>query len=239
MVYVGGKVDHMNHCCQDEISLLEIIEMAQEIRIDMEGVTFYYNRLGSNDFSDITIMQTNSDALNLVNFIDKEGVAGIFVDHGNVLDPSNSFVVEESQTLLEIDEGLEYIGKNVDNLKEEDRGLEETVSMNEKGEVTIDGENTDEIMDENRDRDTNRAVGRNGKDAREQCIVDEKGLLDVGEGRLSDDEQSLGDDSSISEGSVDSENDASKDKELSYNVDLGGLRSKMLNLLAMLLDNML
>ncbi|KAL0389261.1 UNVERIFIED_CONTAM: hypothetical protein Scaly_0283200 [Sesamum calycinum] len=43
-VYVGGKIDHFDYCHVDEMSLIELTEMAKTLQIDTEHVTFFYSR---------------------------------------------------------------------------------------------------------------------------------------------------------------------------------------------------
>ncbi|KAK4389499.1 hypothetical protein Sango_2286900 [Sesamum angolense] len=43
-VYVGGKIDRFDYCHVDEMSLIELTEMAKILQIDTKYVTFFYSR---------------------------------------------------------------------------------------------------------------------------------------------------------------------------------------------------
>lgn len=65
--YVGVKISNLNYFESDEISMVELIEMAQELHLyDVEY--FFRNRGPMNDCNDIYLMRDDNDALNPVNF---------------------------------------------------------------------------------------------------------------------------------------------------------------------------
>ncbi|KAL0328594.1 UNVERIFIED_CONTAM: hypothetical protein Scaly_2292000 [Sesamum calycinum] len=128
--YVGGKIDHFDYCHVDEMSLIELTEMAKTLQIDTH-VTFFYSRNGINDCNSIAMMSTDLHTLELVNYVDGDRIVGIFIDHGHGHGtPSEG---DSSRRLPDIEEGLEYMGDDIEgdmNEEKERQRVEKSEAQN-------------------------------------------------------------------------------------------------------------
>ncbi|KAL0381974.1 UNVERIFIED_CONTAM: hypothetical protein Scaly_0484700 [Sesamum calycinum] len=121
-VYVGGKIDHFDYCHVDEMSLIELTEMAKTLQIDTEHVTFFYSRNGINDCNSIAMMSTDLHTLELVNYVDGDRIVGIFIDHGHGMGHQVKWTVKlgigdnESDFGIEVNwGGVGVFNSNLDN----------------------------------------------------------------------------------------------------------------------------
>lgn len=108
--YVGGKVDYFDYCHQDEMSMLELNEMAKELGLT-DILNFFHNRGVMNDCNYIDKMKSDIDTMFLDNFLDDFRVTEIFVEH-EYLDESESVQNEDEDTdhLPHVYEPLGYVG---------------------------------------------------------------------------------------------------------------------------------
>ncbi|KAK6156803.1 hypothetical protein DH2020_011051 [Rehmannia glutinosa] len=126
------KVSHIDFCDPDEMSMLEIISMGNELGLN--GVKcFYYSKSGVSDCNALSLLQNDSDALNLVNSVDGNRIVGIFVEH--------DFPI--------VDEPLQFMGDcniELDEVIEEQMGVDDDVEVSE--EHVDQNETDDEVSDE-------------------------------------------------------------------------------------------
>ncbi|KAK6138828.1 hypothetical protein DH2020_027432 [Rehmannia glutinosa] len=155
--YVGEKmgVSHIDYYDSDEISLLEIISMANEL--GLKGFTcFHVNKGGVNNCMDILAIHNNNDAMKLVDFIDQNRMVGVFVEYEpanvHVSKPMNENVT--TQDLPNIEEPLPYWGDmdnsdmgndHMDNI-DEHQGNEVDIEEHE-GNENVHGIENDEVSD--------------------------------------------------------------------------------------------
>ncbi|KAL0284809.1 UNVERIFIED_CONTAM: hypothetical protein Scaly_2838700, partial [Sesamum calycinum] len=161
-VYVGGKIDHFDYCHVDEMSLIELTEMAKTLQIDTEHVTFFYSRNGINDCNSIAMMSTDLHTLELVNYVDGDRIVGIFIDHGHGHGtPSEG---DSSRRLPDIEEGLEYMGDDIEGDMNEEKERQRV----EKSEAQSEGQRDGEAE--------KKSEGQRDNDAEKQRVGD--GLVD-------------------------------------------------------------
>ncbi|KAL3849414.1 hypothetical protein ACJIZ3_011296 [Penstemon smallii] len=194
--YLSGGVSYFDYCTEDEMSMIEINEMAKQINLK-NVIGFYYSKRGINDCNDLVLMQHDSDAMNLVNFVDQTRVIAVYVEHKD-LDAISSQYVETSiegsmDNLPNIDEPLGYVG-DIDDISEH--------SNEELGYPTD--------MNPTQDFDMHAIL----KDPLD--VVDS--LMDTNDSGGSDG-QSVGDDSHHSDFLVDSEFESDDDRLFDDNVD--------------------
>ncbi|KAL0351447.1 UNVERIFIED_CONTAM: hypothetical protein Scaly_1533400 [Sesamum calycinum] len=157
-VYVGGKIDHFDYCHVDEMSLIELTEMAKTLQIDTEHVTFFYSRNGINDCNSIAMMSTDLHTLELVNYVDGDRIVGIFIDHGHGHGtPSEG---DSSRRLPDIEEGLEYMGDDIEG----DMNEGEERQRVEKSEAQSEGQRDGEAEKKNGLVDSELGIGDNESD---------------------------------------------------------------------------
>ncbi|GER46889.1 disease resistance protein [Striga asiatica] len=82
--YVGEnmRVSHIDFCDPDEMSFLEIINITRDLGLK-ECKKFHVSTNGIDNCSSLFEIQNDSDALNLVNFLDENRVVGIYIEHQN------------------------------------------------------------------------------------------------------------------------------------------------------------
>ncbi|KAK6143415.1 hypothetical protein DH2020_023763 [Rehmannia glutinosa] len=155
--YVGEKmgVSHIDYCDSDEMSLLEIISMANEL--GLKGFKcFHVSKGGVNNCMDILAIQNDNDAMKLVDFIDQNRMVGVFVEYEtanvHVSEPMNENVT--TQDLPNIEEPLPYWGDmensdmdndHMDNI-DEHQGNEVDIEEQE-GNENVHGIENDEVSD--------------------------------------------------------------------------------------------
>ncbi|KAL0339915.1 UNVERIFIED_CONTAM: hypothetical protein Sradi_4508300 [Sesamum radiatum] len=219
-VYVGGKIDHFDYCHVDEMSLIELTEMAKTLQIDTEHVTFFYSGNGINDCNSIAMMSTDLHTLELVNYVDGDRIVGIFIDHGHGHGtPSEG---DSSRRLPDIEEGLEYMGDDIEG----DMNEGEERQRVEKSEAQSEGQRDGEAE--------KKSEGQRDNDAEKQRVGGEEnekqrvGVLNNGQmSDDSDDEQSIGNDSCYSDGLVDSElGIGDNESDFGIEVNWGGVGGK-------------
>ncbi|KAK6143639.1 hypothetical protein DH2020_023987 [Rehmannia glutinosa] len=109
MMYYGAEINHIDYCDADEMSLLELHNMAKELTVK-EYVRFYYSRFGVDNCSDLVVVENNIDALNLVNCIDHNRMVGVFIEHEKINLYGNES--ESYHELPRVDEPLEFVGND-------------------------------------------------------------------------------------------------------------------------------
>ncbi|XP_012833671.1 PREDICTED: uncharacterized protein LOC105954545 [Erythranthe guttata] len=108
------NINYFDYCNEDEISMIEIIEMAKELGLN-GTVNFFHNRGGGiNDCNNVAIMKHDIDAMALVNFIDGERVAEIYVQHEVLSEdkPENGKNETTGGSFPQVDEPVGYIDLN-------------------------------------------------------------------------------------------------------------------------------
>ncbi|XP_012850068.1 PREDICTED: uncharacterized protein LOC105969837 [Erythranthe guttata] len=204
--YVGGKVSYFDYCCYDEMSMTEITEMARELKLE-DWEDFYHSRSAIQDCSVLYLMENDNDALELVNYLDKDRATTIYVKHLQVIEDETEKSQPDSfdlDNLPYVDETVGYVG-DVDEVDEFN-----DVSECDVPEFEVLGSN----MYVNHMTDS---------------FGDNDGLFDDNESGGSD-VQSVGDDSEHSDFLVDSDffasdDDFQYDNNVDHGVEWGGLRS--------------
>lgn len=112
--YVGGSISYFDYCSEDEMSMLEISEMAKDLGLH-GSVSFFHNRGGGiNNCNSVVLMNDDVDAMILVNFLDRERVTEIYVGHGdnNLSEDKSENGENESMggSFPEVDEPVGYEG---------------------------------------------------------------------------------------------------------------------------------
>ncbi|KAL0375011.1 UNVERIFIED_CONTAM: hypothetical protein Sradi_3416800 [Sesamum radiatum] len=243
-VYVGGKIAHFDYCEVDEMSLLELYEMAKELHINTEVVTFFYSRDGINDCNSINMISTDSHTLELINFVDENRVIGIFLDHGHELERSQSesssrdhdsevAVNEESEegVRAEVSQGVEDEGirtKVSQGVSEENVRAEVSQGVGNEGitaEVSQGVENVVIRAEVSQGVENVQDLGEGMKGDENVQILG--GIQDDRNSTESSDEQSVGDDSCYSDVLVDSEIGSGDEvSDWGVEVNWGGLQRK-------------
>ncbi|GER26373.1 transposon protein [Striga asiatica] len=110
--YVGEnmRVSHIDFCDPDEMSFLEIINITRDLGLK-ECKKFHVSTNGIDNCSSLFEIQNDSDALNLVNFLDENRVVGIYIEHQN---STLSTIASEPRNdyLPSVDEGMEFMGES-------------------------------------------------------------------------------------------------------------------------------
>ncbi|KAL0425385.1 UNVERIFIED_CONTAM: hypothetical protein Sradi_1073300 [Sesamum radiatum] len=204
----------------DEMSLIELTEMAKTLQIDTEHVTFFYSGNGINDCNSIAMMSTDLHTLELVNYVDGDRIVGIFIDHGHGHGtPSEG---DSSRRLPDIEEGLEYMGDDIEG----DMNEGEERQRVEKSEAQSEGQRMEKLKKKVRGREIMMLKNRGWevKKMKKQRV----GVLNNGQmSDDSDDEQSIGNDSCYSDGLVDSElGIGDNESDFGIEVNWGGVGGK-------------
>ncbi|GER50160.1 glutamyl-tRNA(Gln) amidotransferase subunit B [Striga asiatica] len=102
-VYCGGSIDFIDNCEADFISMVEIMSMVKDIDLDNVGKIFYSKR-GMGDCSDLSLLENDLDAMNLVQWLDSDRVISLFVEHEPLICSGNQ------SELPNVDEPLPFVG---------------------------------------------------------------------------------------------------------------------------------
>ncbi|KAL6518259.1 transcription factor [Orobanche minor] len=122
--YIGGVADFFDFCSADEMSMIEIREMARLCGIDPDNVAFTYSKSGVDDCNNLSLLETDINAMNLAYFLDGDNCIGVYVEHEELEISPSAHEVEEDHDergsageseygmndLPEVSESVEFIG---------------------------------------------------------------------------------------------------------------------------------
>lgn len=201
--YLAGAIDYFDYCSGDEMSMIEISEMGKELVLKDVAALFHSRGLGINESDDLHLMETDMDAMNIVNFVDENRVTSIYVKHHSISE-TKRHLGDSMEQFPEIDEAIGYVGDvETEHMLDNDTNDQSDI----EADINID-QNTSNVPFDQFD------------------IND--GLLDMNDSGGSD-KQSIGNDSEHSDFLVDSEcfesqDDFDYDEYADFNAERGGLR---------------
>lgn len=101
--YVGGVADFFDFCCGDEMSMIEIREMARSCGIDPDSVALTYSKSGVDDCNNLTVLETDINAMNVAYFLDEDNCVGVYIEHEEPERSRNAREVEGNHDDIESD----------------------------------------------------------------------------------------------------------------------------------------
>ncbi|CAK9157806.1 unnamed protein product [Ilex paraguariensis] len=76
-VYIGGRVNSIDMCHFDQISLIELDNMLKNIGVGYNQITIFYQRIGNG----WRALENDQHAMDLIKWVDKVKVVDVYVEH--------------------------------------------------------------------------------------------------------------------------------------------------------------
>ncbi|GJV23282.1 hypothetical protein Tco_1375977 [Tanacetum coccineum] len=129
--YEGGKVNWINNIDSDAFSVNEVSDMMKKIGYDNVAMEFYFKESNTELDKGIRKLATDSDVLEMLNFVSMYKVIDLYVDHSVYKEPVNvDHSVSKSIILYEPSNSDKFLDNDADevlNDVSEDEWLEESL----------------------------------------------------------------------------------------------------------------
>ncbi|KAL6577649.1 hypothetical protein OROMI_009977 [Orobanche minor] len=110
--YIGGEVSHIDYCCTDELSKIEIDSMLAAIGLQ-GSLECYYSCTGADDTQILNPIRCDIDALDLGLFDPGESkVSGLFVDHESLPFQLIACPTDDNEVATELGNGSNNVDDN-------------------------------------------------------------------------------------------------------------------------------